>query len=73
MKYLNEIKNKRITVLGLGVTGLGIVRFLLSHNVLPIVADSRNTPPGGDWLLEHAPELTTQFGDLDNTALSDND
>lgn len=73
MKYLNEIKNKRITVLGLGVTGLGIVRFLLSHNVLPIVADSRTTPPGEDWLLKHAPELITQFGDLDNTALSDND
>lgn len=73
MTYLNEIKNKRITVLGLGVTGLGIVRFLLSHNVLPIVADSRANPPGMDWLLEHAPELTTHFGDLNNAMLSDSD
>ena len=45
MQYLNEIKNKHITVLGLGVTGLGIVRFLLSQSIQPYVVDSRETPP----------------------------
>ncbi len=73
MSYLNEIQNKRITVLGLGVTGLGIVRFLLSHNIAPTIADSRVTPPGIDWLNEHAPKLTTHFGDLDSAALSAED
>jgi len=73
MQYLNEIKNKQITVLGLGVTGLGIVRFLLSHNLTPKVVDSRATPPGIDWLKEHAPNLNTHFGNLDDAELCSSD
>ncbi|MEL0655672.1 UDP-N-acetylmuramoyl-L-alanine--D-glutamate ligase [Pseudoalteromonas issachenkonii] len=73
MQYLNEIKNKQITVLGLGVTGLGIVRFLLSHGLAPKVVDSRATPPGIDWLKEHAPNLDTHFGNLDDAELCSND
>lgn len=70
MQYLNEIKNKQITVLGLGVTGLGIVRFLLSQGIQPHVVDSRENPPGVDWLKQHATNLNTHFGDLNNAALS---
>lgn len=73
MQYLNEIKNKQITVLGLGVTGLGIVRFLLSHGLTPKVVDSRVTPPGIDWLKEHAPTLDTHFGNLDDVELCSSD
>ncbi|CAM2822478.1 UDP-N-acetylmuramoyl-L-alanine--D-glutamate ligase [Pseudoalteromonas distincta] len=73
MQYLNEIKNKQITVLGLGVTGLGIVRFLLSHGITPKVVDSRVTPPGIDWLKEHAPNLNTHFGNLDDAELCSSD
>lgn len=73
MQYLNEIQNKHIAVLGLGVTGLGIVRFLVSQSILPYVVDSRENPPGADWLNEHAATLNTYFGDLDNAALSDCD
>jgi len=70
MQYLNEIKNRQITVLGLGVTGLGIVRFLLSQGIQPNVVDSRENPPGVDWLKQHAANLNTHFGDLNNAALS---
>ncbi|MBG9994334.1 UDP-N-acetylmuramoyl-L-alanine--D-glutamate ligase [Pseudoalteromonas sp. NZS127_1] len=73
MQYLNEIKNKQITVLGLGVTGLGIVRFLLSHGLTPKVIDSRVTPPGIDWLKEHAPNLNTHFGNLDDAEFCSSD
>jgi len=73
MTVINEIKNKQISVLGLGVTGLGIVRFLLSQNIKPIVVDSRTAPPGADWLNEHASELTTHFGDLEQADLASND
>ncbi|MBH0002843.1 UDP-N-acetylmuramoyl-L-alanine--D-glutamate ligase [Pseudoalteromonas sp. SWYJZ12] len=73
MQYLNEIKNKQITVLGLGVTGLGIVRFLLSHGLTPKVVDSRVTPPGIDWLKEHAPTLDTHCGNLDDAELCSSD
>ncbi|WP_404342523.1 UDP-N-acetylmuramoyl-L-alanine--D-glutamate ligase [Pseudoalteromonas mariniglutinosa] len=73
MNYINEIKNKHITVLGLGVTGLGIVRFLLSHGLTPKVVDSRLLPPGADWLKQHAGHLTTHFGDLDTAELNASD
>ncbi|GAA59155.1 UDP-N-acetylmuramoylalanine--D-glutamate ligase [Pseudoalteromonas sp. BSi20652] len=73
MQYLNEIKSKHITVLGLGVTGLGIVRFLLSQGFTPKVVDSRANPPGIDWLKEHAPILDTHFGDLDDAELCSSD
>jgi UDP-N-acetylmuramoylalanine--D-glutamate ligase len=73
MQYLNEIKNKQITVLGLGVTGLGIVRFLLSHGLSPKVVDSRANPPGIEWLSNHAPSLNTHFGNLDTAGLNCSD
>jgi UDP-N-acetylmuramoylalanine--D-glutamate ligase len=73
MQYLNEIKNKQITVLGLGVTGLGIVRFLLSRGFTPEVVDSRVNPPGIDWLKEHAPKVNTYFGDLSDANLCSSD
>ena len=73
MQYLNEIKNKQITVLGLGVTGLGIVRFLLSHGLTPKVVDSRANPPGIEWLSSHAPSLNTHFGSLDAAGLNSSD
>ena len=73
MQYLNEIKNKQITVLGLGVTGLGIVRFLLSHGLTPKVVDSRANPPGIEWLSSHAPSLNTHFGSLNAAGLNSSD
>lgn len=73
MTYLNEIKNKQVTVLGLGVTGLGIVRFLLSQGLTPNVVDSRQSPPGCDWLQQHALHLNTHFGDLTTAKLDSAD
>ncbi|CAH9063525.1 UDP-N-acetylmuramoylalanine--D-glutamate ligase [Pseudoalteromonas holothuriae] len=73
MQYLNVLKNKNITVLGLGVTGLGIVRFLLSHNILPRIVDSRPVPPGAHWLAENAPECEAVFGPLAQASLSSTD
>ncbi|MGS0498806.1 UDP-N-acetylmuramoyl-L-alanine--D-glutamate ligase [Pseudoalteromonas mariniglutinosa] len=73
MTYLNKIKNKQVTVLGLGVTGLGIVRFLLSQGLTPNVVDSRQSPPGSDWLQQHAPNLNTHFGDLAKAKLDSAD
>ncbi|MBD1581001.1 UDP-N-acetylmuramoyl-L-alanine--D-glutamate ligase [Pseudoalteromonas sp. S16_S37] len=70
MQYLNELKNKKITVLGLGVTGLGIVRFLLSHNIVPRIVDSRPVPPGAQWLADNVPECEAVFGSLAEASLS---
>jgi UDP-N-acetylmuramoylalanine--D-glutamate ligase len=40
-----DIKGKKILVLGLGDTGLSLVRFLLRHGAHVTVADSREAPP----------------------------
>ena len=69
MQYLNELKNKNITVLGLGITGLGIVRFLLSHGITPRVVDSRAVPPGSQWLADNAPDCEAVFGSLAQASL----
>lgn len=73
MQYLEQLKDKKITVLGLGVTGLGIVRFLLSHQIIPKVVDSRSNPPGVQWLNDNASECDARFGDLERADLSSAD
>jgi UDP-N-acetylmuramoylalanine--D-glutamate ligase len=73
MQYLNTLKDKKITVLGLGVTGLGIVRFLLSHNIVPRVVDSRVAPPGAQWLADNEPNCEAVFGPLAEASLSSAD
>ncbi len=39
---LDELKNKAVTVVGLGLTGQSCVRFLLSHGAIVMVMDSRS-------------------------------
>ncbi|WP_125780812.1 UDP-N-acetylmuramoyl-L-alanine--D-glutamate ligase [Pseudoalteromonas rubra] len=73
MGYLDTLKNKHITVLGLGVTGLGIVRFLVRHGITPKVVDSRPVPPGADWMNHNLPECEAVFGPLAEAALSATD
>ncbi|WP_440054219.1 UDP-N-acetylmuramoyl-L-alanine--D-glutamate ligase [Pseudoalteromonas sp. T1lg65] len=73
MKYLETLRGKHITVLGLGITGQGIVRFLLSHGITPKIVDSRPVPPGADWLNHNAPDCEAVFGSLADAALAHTD
>ena len=41
MSYLDTLKDKRIGVLGLGVTGLSCVSFLKKHGITPFVMDGK--------------------------------
>lgn len=63
MNYLNELKNKNIIVLGLGVSGLSTVRFLVGQNISFKLVDSRTSPPGRDEV-HKITGLETYFGDL---------
>jgi len=47
-----------ILIVGLGVTGLSVVRFLKQQDKNIVVVDSRNSPPG-------LKELQTEFSDVD--------
>ena len=40
-----QLANRNVLVLGLGDTGLSMVRFLLRHGARVSVADSREAPP----------------------------
>ncbi|MDO6640344.1 UDP-N-acetylmuramoyl-L-alanine--D-glutamate ligase [Shewanella sp. 5_MG-2023] len=44
-------------VLGLGATGISVVRYLMSQGITPLVMDSRRTPPGSDTLAAEFPEV----------------
>jgi len=73
MTYLKQLKELNIIVLGLGISGLSTVRFLLQNNINPIVVDSRLNAPGLDWLQENAPELEVKLGELSKANLSQAD
>ncbi|TQF72233.1 UDP-N-acetylmuramoyl-L-alanine--D-glutamate ligase [Pseudoalteromonas luteoviolacea] len=73
MNYLDKLKQQHITILGLGVTGLGIVRFMVQHGITPKVVDTRAVPPGADWLAHNVPECEAVFGPLAEAALTRTD
>ncbi|WP_192021955.1 UDP-N-acetylmuramoyl-L-alanine--D-glutamate ligase [Shewanella sp. WPAGA9] len=49
-------------VLGLGATGLSVVRYLMSQGITPLVMDSRRTPPGQDTLAQEFPDVELLTG-----------
>ncbi|OCQ20214.1 UDP-N-acetylmuramoylalanine--D-glutamate ligase [Pseudoalteromonas luteoviolacea] len=73
MSYLDKLKQQHITILGLGVTGLGIVRFLVRHGIMPKIVDTRAVPPGADWLAHNVPDCEAVFGPLAEAALTQTD
>jgi len=60
----------KVVVVGLGVTGLSVVRYLCSKNINPVVVDSRSTPPGKDELLESFSEVEFFFGEFNKDKLA---
>ncbi|NMH66388.1 UDP-N-acetylmuramoyl-L-alanine--D-glutamate ligase [Shewanella salipaludis] len=52
-------------VLGLGATGLSVVRYLCGQGITPLVMDSRRQPPGADALAAEYPEVPLNAGGFD--------
>ncbi len=61
----------RTVVVGLGKTGLSVVRYLRAQGTPVAVTDTRAAPPGLAALRELAPEITVRAGGLDAQLLSD--
>ena len=59
------VKNKRVLVLGLGETGLSVVRWLLAQGAVVSVADSRENPPNVQVVRTEMPEVAVYLGDFD--------
>ncbi|QQX79962.1 UDP-N-acetylmuramoyl-L-alanine--D-glutamate ligase [Shewanella sp. KX20019] len=52
-------------VLGLGATGLSVVRYLCEQGITPLVMDSRMQPPGADKLAANYPQVKLITGGFD--------
>ncbi|MGV3345385.1 UDP-N-acetylmuramoyl-L-alanine--D-glutamate ligase [Enterobacteriaceae bacterium LUAb1] len=53
-----DYQGKKVVIIGLGLTGLSCVDFLLTRGVIPRVMDTRLSPPGLDKLPAHIECLT---------------
>ena len=52
-------------VLGLGATGLSVVRYLVAKGITPLVMDSRRQPPGADVLAAEFSDVELLTGGFD--------
>jgi len=59
---MNNLANKKVLVLGLGETGLSLVRWMLVHKAQVRVADSRNAPPSLASTQENFPQIEVRCG-----------
>lgn len=62
--------SSRVLVVGLGVTGLSVARFLSRHGIQQAVVDTRPNPPGLAELRELLPDVAVFLGGLDPDALA---
>jgi len=53
-------------IVGLGMTGLSVARYLRDRDVAFAVVDSRKNPPGKETLEKEFPEIPTYFGGFTN-------
>ncbi|GAA5523930.1 UDP-N-acetylmuramoylalanine--D-glutamate ligase [Microbulbifer aestuariivivens] len=56
-------------VIGLGATGVSVVRYLLREGIVPVVLDSRCNPPGLERFRDEFPHVPLQLGPLHEDAL----
>lgn len=62
--------SERIIVVGLGLTGLSVVRYLVAKGIPPTVVDSRLHPPGETELKQQFPTVECSFGKFDKDKLA---
>jgi UDP-N-acetylmuramoylalanine--D-glutamate ligase len=65
--------NQHAVVLGLGETGLSVMRWLLKQGAIVTMADSRLNPPGVDELLKAYPNIKIHTGPFELQVLMDSD
>ena len=58
-------KSAYTLVVGLGITGLSVARYLIARGETIVVADSRQTPPGLDALRSAYPQTEIVLGEFD--------
>ncbi|MEQ1880702.1 MAG: hypothetical protein ABL878_06980, partial [Burkholderiales bacterium] len=61
-----ELKNRRVLVLGLGASGMSMVRWLAGRGADVRVADSRAAPPFAGQMRAAFPQVKEVFGYFNN-------
>ncbi|MFM9836377.1 MAG: UDP-N-acetylmuramoyl-L-alanine--D-glutamate ligase [Methylophilaceae bacterium] len=64
-----ELKNKCVTVLGLGETGLSALRWLQMQGAILNVADTRENAPGLEVVKKEMPDVQIRLGKFDADSL----
>lgn len=60
--FIQELKQSKVAVVGLGMSGMSTLRFLLGQGIKPKVFDSRLTPPIADKDQEFINQVERMFG-----------
>src|SRR5690606_31522718 len=63
-------ENRQVLVLGLGETGLSVLRWLESQGARLAVADTREAPPGLEFLRMELPQVEVHLGPFGDQAFS---
>ncbi|HZV61966.1 MAG TPA: UDP-N-acetylmuramoyl-L-alanine--D-glutamate ligase [Methylophilaceae bacterium] len=63
--------NKQVLVLGLGDTGLSVLRWLSSQGAVLSVADTREAPPGLELLRKELPQVKVHLGPFTDEAFAE--
>ncbi len=66
---IETLKNKRVVVLGLGHTGLSVLRWLTAQGANVAAADSRENPPNLDVINNEMPDVEVFLGSFDAALL----
>lgn len=66
---MEAMRNQSVLVLGLGETGLSLVRWLTAQGAQVCVADSRIAPPGIDTLYREMPQVEVHCGPFSDESL----
>lgn len=66
-----NFKDKQVTVVGLGVTGLSAARWLTRHGAIVRVVDSRDVPPLLPQLQAELPDIPVRAGAFDKHTFRD--
>lgn len=66
-----NLQGKTVLVLGMGDTGLSMIKWLSRIGAVLRVADTRNAPPNLDWIVENYPDAERHVGQFEEKVFLD--